>query len=146
MGREKINLIRVFVTMGFDIMVSDVDTVWMRDPLEYVERYPDADILSSSDHLSTTVQDDGLEHISRSTSPANIGIMFVRNAGIELVNEWNRMLEADDKIWDQNAFNDLFRRGLGQELPNRLFPAYMVCTMPASHARRLAHNASDPFV
>ena len=37
-------------------MVSDVDTVWMRDPLEYVERYPDADILASSDHLSTTVK------------------------------------------------------------------------------------------
>ena len=28
----------------------------MRDPLEYVERYPDADILASSDHLSTTVK------------------------------------------------------------------------------------------
>ena len=25
--------------------------------------------------------------------------------------EWNDMLEKDDKVWDQNAFNDLMRRG-----------------------------------
>jgi hypothetical protein len=24
--------------------------------------------------------------------------------------EWNEVLLADDTIWDQNAFNDLFRR------------------------------------
>lgn len=40
---------------GFDILVSDVDTVWMRDPLPFVLRYPDADILTSSDHLANTV-------------------------------------------------------------------------------------------
>lgn len=142
MGREKINLIRLFVNMarrrrhgatpylkppthrsavpppsrcfprphpgaaappftnpdqGFDIMVSDVDTVWMRDPLEYVERYPEADILTSSDHLSTTVKDDGLEHYNLATSPANIGVMFVRKVGLELVNEWNDILEKDEK-------------------------------------------------
>lgn len=78
-------------------MVSDVDTVWMRDPLEYVERYPEADILTSSDHLSTTVKDDGLEHYGLATSPANIGILFVRKVGLELVNEWNDVLEKDDK-------------------------------------------------
>lgn len=42
-------------TQGFDILVSDVDTVWMRDPLPFVLRYPDADILTSSDHLANTV-------------------------------------------------------------------------------------------
>jgi hypothetical protein len=40
---------------GFDILVSDVDTVWMRNPVPFVLRYPDADILTSSDHLSNTV-------------------------------------------------------------------------------------------
>jgi hypothetical protein len=40
---------------GFDILVSDVDTAWMRDPLPFLLRYPDADILTSSDHLSNTV-------------------------------------------------------------------------------------------
>ncbi len=40
---------------GFDVFVSDVDTVWMRDPLPFVLRYPDADLLTSSDHLANTV-------------------------------------------------------------------------------------------
>jgi hypothetical protein len=78
MGRSKIDLIHKFVSMvratarerratrteaqhgcvcaqGFDILVSDVDTAWMRDPLPFLLRYPDADILTSSDHLSNTV-------------------------------------------------------------------------------------------
>ena len=41
---------------GFDILVSDVDTVWMQNPVPFVLRYPDADILTSSDHLANTVQ------------------------------------------------------------------------------------------
>ena len=57
---------------------------------------------------------------------ANIGIMFVRKAALPLVDEWNKVLDKDEKIWDQNAFNDLFRRGVGKELPNRLFMAYDV--------------------
>ena len=34
------------------------------------------------------------------------------------------MLAADDKVWDQNAFNDLFRRGINYALlrsPDRTF-------------------------
>ncbi len=27
-GREKIKLLEVFTTMGFDVLLSDVDTVW----------------------------------------------------------------------------------------------------------------------
>jgi len=50
-GREKINLIYTFTKMGHAILVSDVDTVWMRNPLPYMARYPEADCLTSSDHL-----------------------------------------------------------------------------------------------
>ena len=50
-GREKINLVYLFTKMGFSILVSDVDTVWMRNPLPYMAQYPEADILTSSDHL-----------------------------------------------------------------------------------------------
>lgn len=38
MGREKINLIATFTQMGFTILVSDVDTVWLRDPIPYVQK------------------------------------------------------------------------------------------------------------
>lgn len=74
MGRSKIQLIFDFVSMvrnqgrvalalsliaafsqGFDVFVSDVDTVWMRDPRPFVLRYPGADLLTSCDHLANTV-------------------------------------------------------------------------------------------
>lgn len=37
-----------------------------------------------------------------------------------------RFLSPLAQVWDQNAFNDIFRRGAGEELPNRLFKAYNV--------------------
>jgi len=36
MGREKINLIGLFTGYGLDILLSDVDTVWLRDPGAFV--------------------------------------------------------------------------------------------------------------
>lgn len=50
-GREKIGLVLAFTSMGFDVLVSDVDTVWLRNPLPYMAAYPEADILVSSDSL-----------------------------------------------------------------------------------------------
>jgi hypothetical protein len=78
MGREKINLLHSFTKMGFDVLISDVDTVWLRNPLPYMKQYPDADILTSSDHLSNTVTDEGLELWPQAASAANIGIMLFR--------------------------------------------------------------------
>lgn len=80
-------------------------------------QYPEADILVSSDHLKPSVEDDGLEHFHQASSPANIGIMFFRPKAVSLADEWVKVLEKDPTIWDQNAFNDLFRKGL--EISNR---------------------------
>ena len=57
---------------------ADVDTVWLRNPLPYMKQYPDADVLTSSDHLSNTVTDEGLELWPQAASAANIGIMLFR--------------------------------------------------------------------
>lgn len=41
-----------------------------------------------------------------------------------VVQEWNRALLADDKYWDQNAFNDLMNRGAqvsAKQRTDRLF-------------------------
>lgn len=126
MGRKKIDLIRQFTVMGYDILVSDVDTVWMRDPIPYMQQYKDADVLTSSDHLSTSAMDGGLEVRSRTHSPANIGIMLFRHTAKELAKEWVEMIEANDKLWDQNAFNTLMGRGgNGKADPEtRLFMGY----------------------
>jgi hypothetical protein len=93
--------------------------------MAYMARYPAADILTSSDHLANTVQDDGLEDPNRAQSPANIGIMLLRHTAKRLAKEWVEVLEKDDKIWDQNAFNDLFRRGSrGAKTEDNLIQGY----------------------
>ena len=49
--------------------MSDVDTVWMRDPRLFVLRYPEADILTSSDHLANTVEVLWLFHVLHRSHP-----------------------------------------------------------------------------
>lgn len=115
MGREKISLLQQFTKWGLDVVISDVDTVWMKDPLPYMARYPEADVLISSDHLvDTTSGDEGLEWYPTAGSPANIGVMMFRGrpAAAKFVDRWMRELDEDQEYWDQNAFNDLMRLGL----------------------------------
>ena len=53
-------------------------------PLPLCVQYPDADILSSSDHLLNTATDEGLEKWPDASSAANIGIMLFRPKGHDL--------------------------------------------------------------
>lgn len=120
MGRDKIRLIRDFTKSGVDVLISDIDVAWLRDPTPFFLRYPTADILVSTDLLrsETLLQPDlqrphmvdgeGLEfHICH--APSNIGIMWFRSTpgSQQLTEEWVARIEKDDKLWDQNAFNDL---------------------------------------
>lgn len=36
--------------------------------------------------------------------------MMFREKSLDFVKEWIRIIEADETVWDQNAFNDLFRK------------------------------------
>lgn len=54
-------------------MISDVDVLWLRNPIPYFEQYPDADVLTSSDHLTNTVPGYELEKFQEAGSAANIG-------------------------------------------------------------------------
>ena len=60
MGRKKIELIHLFTKMGFDILVSDVDTAWMKNPLPFIRKFPEVDVLTSSDSLSILRKPNGL--------------------------------------------------------------------------------------
>ncbi len=116
MGREKIRLISIFLKLDVSVVIADVDVLWLRNPLPYFDRYPDADILTSSDSTYATVKDESLEKWPDAGAAANIGIMMFRKKSIAFVEDWIQIIESDEKIWDQNAFNDLFRRcgpGLG---------------------------------
>lgn len=129
MGREKIKLIYMFASLGYTSVISDVDTVWLRDPFVFFDRFPEADILTSSDHLHPTHERDDMpeDPFQAGHSAMNIGIMYMKPSTAALAKEWNEMLDRDDNIWDQNAFNDLFRRGMnvvGSRENKNLFKGY----------------------
>ncbi|KAH0974430.1 hypothetical protein GBA52_016329 [Prunus armeniaca] len=93
-----------------------------QDPLPYIARYPEADVLTSSDQVVPTVTDDSYcfgyfaDFFPLAVGAAyNIGIFHWRptDAAKRLAKEWKDMLLADEKIWDQNGFNDLVRKQLG---------------------------------
>lgn len=56
MGREKVQLVEIFTRMGFNMLISDVDTVWLRDFREFLPVCPECDLLASSDCLTTTTK------------------------------------------------------------------------------------------
>ena len=143
LGRLKVSLARLLVERhGVDVLLSDVDAVWLRDPFPYLRRFPEADVLSSSDALAPTRDRrarnggpgrgggagsgegaDGLERWPAAAAAANIGVAFFRSPrSVGFLREWEAELARFDeedaragkgeKRWDQNVFNDLFRRGM----------------------------------
>eukprot|EP00884_Botryococcus_braunii_P011901 jgi/Botrbrau1/20711/Bobra.0058s0040.1 len=125
MGRVKIDLIRSFTRMGFHIFVSDVDTIWLKNPYPFIARYPDADILTTSDTVWETSPDVQLDDFRAVGYLPNIGVMLVRATAVQLAEEWSKVLEEDDKIWDQHAFQKLYTRGAAPtDRSDRLFRGY----------------------
>ncbi|XP_010518959.1 PREDICTED: arabinosyltransferase XEG113 [Tarenaya hassleriana] len=140
MGREKVILIDAVLPYGYELLMCDTDMVWLKDPLPYLARYPDADVLTSSDQVVPTVVDDSLDNWPQVGAAYNIGIFHWRptDSAKKLAKEWKDMLLADDKVWDQNGFNEIVRKQLGPSVDgdSELFYAYdgnlKVGLLPAS--------------
>ncbi|KAK9277375.1 hypothetical protein L1049_006918 [Liquidambar formosana] len=115
MGREKVILIDAILPFGYELLMCDTDMVWLKNPLPYLARFPGADVLTSSDQVIPTVVDDSLDIWQQVGAAYNIGIFHWRptDSAKKLAKEWKELLLADEKIWDQNGFNDLVRRQLG---------------------------------
>lgn len=115
MGREKVFLINALLPFGFELLMCDTDMVWLKNPLAYLARFPEADILTSSDQVIPTVTDDSLEVWQQVSGAYNIGIFHWRpsDPSKKLAKEWKDLLLADEKLWDQTGFNDLVHRVLG---------------------------------
>ena len=64
MGRDKVRLIRGLTRSGVNVLVSDIDVVWLRNPLPFFKRYPVADVLVSSDQLRSETMIESLKHTS----------------------------------------------------------------------------------
>lgn len=115
MGREKVILIDSMLPFGYELLMCDTDMVWLKNPLPYIARFPEADVLTSTDQVVPTVVDDRLEIWQQVTGAYNIGIFHWRptDSAKKLAKEWKDLLLADDSTWDQNVFNEIVHRQLG---------------------------------
>ncbi|XP_062211731.1 arabinosyltransferase XEG113-like isoform X2 [Phragmites australis] len=118
MGREKVLLINALLPFGYELLMCDTDMVWLKNPFPYLARYPDADLLTSSDQVIPTVTDDSLENWREVTGALNIGIFHWRptEPAKKLAEDWKDLVLSDDKLWDQNAFNELVHKVFGQSV------------------------------
>ncbi|KNA24990.1 hypothetical protein SOVF_010650 [Spinacia oleracea] len=128
MGREKVILIDSILPFGYELLMCDTDMVWLKNPLPYFARFPEADVLTSTDQVIPTVVDDRLDVWQQVSGAYNIGIFHWRptESSKKLAKHWKELLLADEKIWDQNGFNDILRMQLGPSVDDEsgLFYAY----------------------
>lgn len=123
---------------GFDVVMSDADVVWLKNPEEYLkcekvsedgkvvenlsfdidgcEELKAADVIVSSDNLSPTSDErDGGNYAKGGVF--NTGIVFLRHTkgGIQWAKQWNLHLSATDGRFhrltsDQQVFNAMSRK------------------------------------
>lgn len=66
LGRVRVCLIEALLHLDFDVVFSDVDVVFLRDPVNYFSRYPKVEVLASSDAVSYSAIQAELELYPRS--------------------------------------------------------------------------------
>eukprot|EP00325_Prymnesiales_sp_UTEX-LB-985_P028516 CAMPEP_0174716556 /NCGR_PEP_ID=MMETSP1094-20130205/24314_1 /TAXON_ID=156173 /ORGANISM="Chrysochromulina brevifilum, Strain UTEX LB 985" /LENGTH=457 /DNA_ID=CAMNT_0015916325 /DNA_START=83 /DNA_END=1452 /DNA_ORIENTATION=- len=114
LGPAKVQLIEQALLWGFELIITDIDALVLRDPFPFMARFPDAGFLTTSDHLSntTTATNGELETHAAAYSAYNIGYMFFRPSALPMVSEWRQVIEQDPiGKWDQGEFNRIARSG-----------------------------------
>eukprot|EP00898_Chlorokybus_atmophyticus_P002642 jgi/Chlat1/3379/Chrsp23S03728 len=123
MGAVKAEFLRMLLAKGYDVLVSDADTVWLGNPWPLLGRtgvptklpeakfFQHADVLVTSDCINR-VMDMKADVMQQEI---NTGVLFMRStaASIALCAEWQkRSMETTDGH-DQMEFNRILRGGYG---------------------------------
>ena len=61
-GREKIRFIQAMLMAGLQPMFSDLDVVWLRNPLPWVRQFAEPNVLMSSDSWDAHPEEDQLDN------------------------------------------------------------------------------------
>ncbi|GBF89049.1 hypothetical protein Rsub_01766 [Raphidocelis subcapitata] len=100
-----------------DVLLSDVDVVWLADPLPFMRAHPAASILVSLDTPGswTPPGDGGLEHDFQWGRVCNTGALFARHQPgvLGFLRAWRAAVNATRS--DQDVFNALLREGARRE-------------------------------
>ena len=109
LGLVKAQLVLDLAKTGVDVLTVDADAFLLRDPFPYIRNLPTADVLTSSDHLTSTkgYEDAGLEDESGFHSAFNIGYIYIKAAATEFVQAWVDECNKRPNDWDQVLFATL---------------------------------------
>ncbi|CAL5205928.1 unnamed protein product [Lathyrus oleraceus] len=114
----KFRILREFLQLGYSVLLSDVDIVYLQNPFDYI--YRDSDVESMSDgHSNQTAY--GFNDVFDEPSMGwaryahtmriwvyNSGFFYIRPTlpSIELLDRVADRLAKDHKAWDQAVFNE----------------------------------------
>jgi hypothetical protein len=112
LGVRKITLLIDLLELGVNVVLVDADTVLLRDPLPYFHRWPDADVLASTDHLTNSTDELGLEDLEVAHSHWNVGLFYLKASAVRFAHAWRELLIRKPHWWDQHAFGWLLRQGV----------------------------------
>ncbi|KAJ1620557.1 nucleotide-diphospho-sugar transferase-domain-containing protein [Pavlovales sp. CCMP2436] len=112
LGVRKITLLIDLLELGVNVILLDADTVLLKDPLPYLRQWPDADVLASTDHLTNTTADLGLEELDAGHSHWNVGLFYLKASAVHFAHAWRELLIKKPHWWDQHAFGWLLRQGV----------------------------------
>lgn len=115
MAKYKFQAVQQMLSIGgWDVVVADTDTAWLRNPLPYFAARPDPDILTSTDVLRRMPLKEQFH------STLNIGVMVfrARPGAVAFVTAFYTEMVEDPKFgsgdaeWDQARFNRMVREGM----------------------------------
>jgi hypothetical protein len=114
MAKYKFESVVQMLQAGYGVFVSDTDVNFIQNPLLDLSRYPEPDILVSTDALNRAPQQQ-LVH-----SAMNIGIMEFRARPVvaEFVRSFYNTMVNDagfgKTLWDQDLFNQMARKKMNE--------------------------------
>lgn len=113
---DRIQLTHEMLDLGYTVIFSDLDVVWLRDPRPFFGRFPSADLLISSDAISPEAREKDGEHLIeawRSTWQFwNIGLVLMRPSMARFVEDWYAHMRAHPELMAQQAFYQRIRDGM----------------------------------
>ena len=120
-GEEFVKLMRAkYITIGqiikwgFELLVTDDDMAFLRNPLPWLHQHSRfADILISTDKMATRTYDDGLELPEPGKPEFNCGFVYIRPTQRATVffDELVKRLREDHSLRDQPAINIMMAEG-----------------------------------
>ncbi|KAK3234489.1 hypothetical protein CYMTET_55261 [Cymbomonas tetramitiformis] len=122
-ARERIQVLDTALKAGVDVLISDSDTVWLKNPLRYFANHVSADLLVSSAAHAPTTNDTGLELPEAVHYPVDLGVLYVRAtpASRKLVTQWKANAKAHPDRTAHTGFTELLHPNLDSPREDRLF-------------------------